>query len=72
MDTSLDPDVTVAVRFDQSNERPLDYYLLPRIDVARMTLQLKQANKVELDGYRFDNLEYLYQLGAQVHVRKVA
>ena len=72
MDTALDPDVTVAVRFDQSNERPLDYYLLPRIDVAQMTLQLKQANKVELDGYRFDNLEYLYQLGAQVHVRKVA
>lgn len=72
MDTSLDPDVTVAVRFDHSNESPLDYYLLPRIDVAQLTLQLKQANKVELDGYRFDNLEYLYQLGAQVHVRKVA
>src|SRR3546814_17471006 len=32
-DTSLSPDITVAVRMDELNRQPIDYYLLPRIDV---------------------------------------
>src|SRR6202035_2749701 len=32
-DTGLSPDVTVAVRMDRSNEGPLDYYILPSIDM---------------------------------------
>lgn len=31
-DTSLLPDITVAVRLDHSNAAALDYYLLPRLD----------------------------------------
>jgi hypothetical protein len=31
-DTSLAPDITVAVRLDETNQAPLDYYLLPRLD----------------------------------------
>ena len=31
-DTSLAPDITVAVRLDETNQAALDYYLLPRLD----------------------------------------
>ncbi|MDO9433977.1 recombinase family protein [Hydrogenophaga sp.] len=72
MDTGLDPDVTVAVRLDPFNERPLDYYLLPRLDFSDKRLRFAQQNGFELDGYRFDSLDYLYRMGAQTHLRKVA
>ncbi len=72
LDTGLDPDVTVAIRLDSSNERPLDYYLLPRLDFSDRRLRFGEQNGFELDGYRFDSLDYLYQMGAQIHLRKVA
>ena len=30
LDTSLRPDITVAIRMDAGNQAALDYYLLPR------------------------------------------
>jgi DNA invertase Pin-like site-specific DNA recombinase len=34
LDTGLRPDITVAIRMDATNQTALDYYLLPRLDVA--------------------------------------
>jgi DNA invertase Pin-like site-specific DNA recombinase len=34
LDAGLKPDITVAVRMDPTNEKPLDYYLLPAIDMT--------------------------------------
>lgn len=34
-DTSLTPDITVAVRLNETNQAPLDYYLLPRLDFGQ-------------------------------------
>ena len=39
-DTGLNPDITVAVRLDARNRRPLDYYLFPRLDLARASIRL--------------------------------
>lgn len=72
LDTGLDPDITVAVRLDASNEQPMDYYLLPRIDLMSKRLRFSTHNRLEIDSYRFDSLEYLHQMGAQINVRKVA
>lgn len=72
LDASLEPDVTVAIRLDATNERLLDYYLLPRIDLVSRQLRLSSHNRMEIESYRFDSLEYLYQMGAQINVRKVA
>jgi len=55
-DTGLDPDVTVAVRMAPSNHAPLDYFLLPRIDMAMSHLRLAEHNGVSLDAYRFETL----------------
>lgn len=72
MDAGLDPDITVAIRLKPSNDEPLDFYLLPRLDFASCRLRLADHNRFELEGYRFDSLDYLVRMGAQIHLRKVA
>jgi DNA invertase Pin-like site-specific DNA recombinase len=71
-DTSLMPDITVAVRLDQDNSSLLDYFLLPRLDFCTSHLCLADHNPVELDSYRFDTLDYLYGMAERVRARRVA
>lgn len=71
-DTSLAPDITVAVRLDQSNQAALDYYLLPRLDFAQPRINLADRNPVEFESYRFDNLDYLYGMAERSRVRRAA
>jgi DNA invertase Pin-like site-specific DNA recombinase len=52
------PDVTILVRMDAANEEPVDYYLLPIIDIAVPRLRLCETNGVDLDTYQFDNLDF--------------
>ena len=44
-DTGLAPDVTIAVRLDRSNERPLDYYILPSIDMNTSRIRMAEDNR---------------------------
>jgi hypothetical protein len=46
---------------DSNNRTPLDYYLLPRIDIASAMLRIAEDNGPALDGYRFDTLDVLYE-----------
>jgi len=71
-DSGLDPDITVAVRMDARNGRPLDFYLFPRIDVASAQIQLAEENGLSLDAYRFETLDVLYELAAPVRIREAA
>jgi hypothetical protein len=64
-DSSLLPDITVAVRLDSDNVTPLDYFLLPRIDFHQPAVKLGERNAVELDSYRFETLDYLYGMAAR-------
>lgn len=71
-DTGLDPDITVAVRLDVRNRRPLDYYLFPRLDLVSASIRLAEENGLSLDAYRFDSLDTLYDLAAPVRLREAA
>jgi len=71
-DTSLQPDITVAVRMDRANESPLDYYLLPSLDMSLPRLRLSQSNGLSLDAYRFHTLETFFQLAARQKVSEAA
>jgi len=71
-DTSLAPDITVAVRLDHSNQKPLDYYLLPHLDFDLARVNLKERNPIEFETYRFDTLDYLYRMAERARVRKAA
>jgi DNA invertase Pin-like site-specific DNA recombinase len=64
-DTGLIPDVTIAVRLDRSNDRPLDYYILPSIDMNANRIRMAEDNALSLDAYRFDSLTFLYSMAAQ-------
>ena len=72
LDTSLCPDITVAVRLDRQNREPLDYYLLPWLDLGRARLRLWESNGSILDGYRFDGLEQLYRMSERARIRRAA
>ena len=71
-DTGLQPDVTIAVRMDASNQTPLDYYLLPRIDIAAAKLKLGEENGLALDGYRFEALDPFYEFMEPISVTEAA
>lgn len=60
-DTGLRPDVTIVVRMDAANTSPLDYYLLPKIDIITEKLRLSEDNGFALDGYRFEALDPFYE-----------
>jgi DNA invertase Pin-like site-specific DNA recombinase len=71
-DTGLAPDVTVAIRLDRSNERPLDYYILPSIDMNSNRIRMAEDNALSLDAYRFESLDFLYSMAAQTSFREAA
>jgi hypothetical protein len=71
-DTSLTPDITVAIRLNSTNEAPLDYYLLPRLDFGQQQLQLADRNPIEFESYRFDTLDYLYGMAERARLRRAA
>lgn len=71
-DTSLQPDITVAVRMDASNRKPFDYYLLPRLDIARARLNLAEDNQLRIDAYRFDTLDLLFELARRTSLSEAA
>ena len=72
LDTSLCPDITIAVRLDHQNGAALDYYLLPWLDLGPTQLRLRESNGVLLDGYRFDSLDMLYRMAARSRIRRAA
>jgi len=71
-DTGLAPDITVAVRLDQANRDPLDYYLLPRLDFGLPRISLAEHNGIEFESYRFESLDYLHGMAERTRVRRAA
>ncbi|MGF6506117.1 recombinase family protein [Paraburkholderia sp. 32] len=69
-DTGLLPDITVAVRLNERNEAPLDYYLLPRLDFGQPGIRLADHNPIEFESYRFETLEYLYHMAERARLRR--
>jgi hypothetical protein len=62
LDVGLVPDMTIAIRMDEMNEAPLDYYVLPSIDMSLPRLRLGLQNGLSLDAYRLESLDFFYAL----------
>ena len=69
---SFRPDLTIAVRMDETNQGIKDYYLLPAIDLAEAKLRLAENNHVLLDSYRFDDLEFFFAMAERIAVEEAA
>jgi hypothetical protein len=69
LERQLEPDITIVVRMNPSNEVALDYYLFPRIDLEGWQLRLAEYNGAILDTYRFDTLDYFWLLAERARLR---
>lgn len=71
-DSGLRPDITIAIRMDEENENPLDYYVLPALDIESPKLRLADSNGTLLDSYRFDDLEDFFSLTGRTKIPEAA
>lgn len=71
-DTSLKPDVTIAVRLEQNNEDVRDYYLFPGSDLFAKRLRLGPENGFFIDLYRFDDLRFLISMAERTPIEGAA
>lgn len=72
-DTSLQPDITVAVRMAANQSDILDYYLFPRIDRPLRPAKIAEENNdFCFDAYRFETLDPLYMLVERVPLSEAA
>lgn len=72
LDSGLRPDITIAIRMDESNKEPLDYYLLPALDIENPSLRLMNDNGMALDMYRFEDLEDFFSLTPRAQLPEAA
>ena len=72
VDAGLAPDLTIAVRMDAENRNPLDYYLLPKLDLSFEKLMLAEDNAIGLDTYRFSSLDFFFEMGKRTKLSEVA
>ena len=71
LDTGLAPDITVALRMDQANEAPLDYYLLPLFEMTTDRIRLAEENGLMFDAFRFDSLEFFFAMAERVRIAEI-
>lgn len=70
-DTGLAPDITIAICMDRANEKALDYYLLPQFEMRSKPLGLAEENGLMLDAFRFETLDFLFEMARRVPVSEV-
>jgi DNA invertase Pin-like site-specific DNA recombinase len=72
LDAGLKPDITIAVRMNAANRDPLDYFLLPAMDVTFEKLMLAEDNAISLDTYRFNTLDFFFGMAQRTQIQEVA
>jgi len=72
LDAGLKPDITIAVRMNEANDAPHDYYLLPALDMTWENLRVAEANGIYLDTYRCESLDYFFSLTQHVNLEDAA
>jgi hypothetical protein len=56
----------------EDNQQILDYYLLPPGDELSSKIRLSPENPLVLDVYRFENLNYLYEVSRRTQIGDAA
>lgn len=72
LDTGLKPDISIAIRMDVTNKRPLDYYILPSKHIGNTDVRLSDNNGLMLDAFRYDNLNFFFSLTERSLIREAA
>jgi DNA invertase Pin-like site-specific DNA recombinase len=72
LDEGLKPDITIAVRLDETNTGIRDYYLLPALDMTWGKLRMAEENGIYLDAYQFEALDYFYGMAERCRIEEAA
>jgi len=72
LEEGLRPDITIAVRMDETNTGIRDYYLLPAVDMEVEKLRLAEDNGVFFDTYRFDDLDFFFGMAERCSLEAFA
>jgi DNA invertase Pin-like site-specific DNA recombinase len=72
IDAGLCPDITIAIRLDAENREPLDYFLLPKLDLIFEKLVLSEDNPVSLETFRFDTLDFFVGMARRTRISEAA
>jgi DNA invertase Pin-like site-specific DNA recombinase len=70
-DSSLEPDLIVAIRMAPDNREVHDYYILPCMELPGPQTRFGEHNGLALDAFRFDNLDQLFDMAARVPIGSV-
>lgn len=62
LERSLNPDISVVMRMNESNTKVVDYYILPHLEKIENLMDLKEDNTFLLELFRFDDLHILTDL----------
>jgi hypothetical protein len=57
---------------DAENRNPVDYYLLPSLDLTFEKLTLAEDNAVSLDTYRFSTLDFFFGMAQRTRIPEAA
>jgi hypothetical protein len=57
---------------DDGNAAPLDYFVLPSLDVRAQRLRVGETNFIGIDAYRYDSLDFFVGMAEQVSVEVAA
>jgi DNA invertase Pin-like site-specific DNA recombinase len=72
LDEGLKPDITIAIRLDETNTGIRDYYLLPGLDMTWGKLRMAEENGIYLDAYQFEALDYFYGMAERCRIEEAA
>ena len=69
-DSSLAPDLTIAVRLDETAEKIVDYYLLPSEKTHCAKVRLTEQNPIDWDCYRHKDLSRFFAMSKRVLIKE--
>ena len=72
LNTGQLPDLSIVVRMEQTNQSPLDYYLLPTFDMNTSKLRLSENNGLSLDAFRHEDLTQFFAMAERTPILGVA
>ncbi|MFT4273937.1 MAG: recombinase family protein [Pantoea sp.] len=62
LDRSLNPEISIIARMNSLNTEPVDYYILPSIELIEQELKLKDNNNILFEMYRFDDIKPFFNM----------
>lgn len=68
----FEADVTLAIRLNESNTTPLDYYLLPQLVFRLNRVRVTDKNEANYESFRFETLDLLYSFAKRTSIRELA